>query len=130
MAMSRCATPAVALTLRTGLSPRTRGPFLTQRPTRRGAILGQCQDEPFDGKHQRRISPVNWLALELLQAVKQAVNIPVIASSGAGDAQDFVDVFKQAHVDAALAAGIFHNQSVTVPEVKQYLKKRNLIIRE
>src|SRR6202012_4538109 len=44
----------------------------------------------------------------LLKQVNDLVNIPVIASGGAGSVQHFVDVFQQSHVDAALAASVFH----------------------
>lgn len=59
--------------------------------------------------------------LELVQAVCQAVTIPVIASSGAGNAQHFVDVFTRTEAEAALAAGIFHRREVPVSEVKRAL---------
>ena len=59
--------------------------------------------------------------LELVQAVCQSVSIPVIASSGAGRAQHFVDVFTRTDVEAALAAGIFHRREVPVMDVKKAL---------
>lgn len=55
---------------------------------------------------------------ELINMVKGAVTIPVIASSGAGSAAHFVDVFRETNADAALAAGIFHRREVPISEVK------------
>lgn len=59
--------------------------------------------------------------LELINAVKEAVTIPVIASSGAGSAQHFLEVFKKTRAESALAAGIFHRKEVPLSEVKAYL---------
>jgi len=60
--------------------------------------------------------------LELINAVKNEVTIPIIASSGAGSAQHFMDVFSQTTVESALAAGIFHRREVPIDAVKQFLK--------
>ena len=57
------------------------------------------------------------------------VSIPVIASGGAGSAQDFVDVFQKTNVDAALAASVFHYGEILIPELKQLLKNNNIEIR-
>ncbi len=62
--------------------------------------------------------------LELINAVKGAVSIPVIASSGAGSAEHFLEVFTQTEAESALAAGIFHRKEVSISTVKQYLKDR------
>jgi imidazole glycerol-phosphate synthase len=59
--------------------------------------------------------------LALVRLVKSAVKIPVVASSGAGSADHFVDVFKNTQVEAALAAGIFHREEVKIEDVKQAL---------
>ncbi|KAH9968896.1 imidazole glycerol phosphate synthase HisHF [Russula dissimulans] len=59
--------------------------------------------------------------LDLVNLVRRTVNIPVVASSGAGNAQHFVDVFKKTGVEAALAAGIFHRGEVGIDEVKEAL---------
>ncbi|KAI0321722.1 hypothetical protein OF83DRAFT_1050767 [Amylostereum chailletii] len=56
--------------------------------------------------------------LDLIQLVRRSVRIPVVASSGAGKAKHFVDVFQQTGVEAALAAGIFHRSEVGIEEVK------------
>lgn len=68
-------------------------------------------------------------ALSLLQAVTDRVQVPVIASGGAGSLQHFADVFEQTGADAALAAGIFHEESITIPQVKQYLNEQNIPVR-
>ncbi len=67
--------------------------------------------------------------LELIQAVKEAVSIPVIASSGAGCPEHFYEVFTKTGVEAALAAGIFHRREVSIEEVKRYLAERGVEIR-
>jgi imidazole glycerol-phosphate synthase len=59
--------------------------------------------------------------IELIRSVKQAVSIPVIASSGAGRVEHFQEVFQRTDVEAALAAGIFHRQEVPIASVKQFL---------
>ena len=59
---------------------------------------------------------------EMTAAVSDAVNIPVIASGGAGTLDHFADVFTQGHADAALAASIFHYADTSVSELKRYLR--------
>jgi cyclase len=66
---------------------------------------------------------------ELTAAVSDAVNIPVIASGGAGTLEHFADVFTQGHADAALAASIFHYADTGVTELKQYLKAEGIPVR-
>lgn len=68
-------------------------------------------------------------ALSLLQEVSARVQVPVIASGGAGSLQHFADVFEQTGADAALAAGIFHEESITIPQVKQYLYEQKIPVR-
>jgi glutamine amidotransferase/cyclase len=60
--------------------------------------------------------------LELINAVSEAVSIPVIASSGAGRVEHFHEVFTRTEAESALAAGIFHRKEVPIAEVKNYLK--------
>jgi glutamine amidotransferase/cyclase len=60
--------------------------------------------------------------LELINAVKAAVTIPVIASSGAGRVEHFLEVFTETGAESALAAGIFHREEVPIGEVKRFLK--------
>ena len=67
--------------------------------------------------------------LELTKAVTKKVNIPVIASGGAGSLEDFYNVFTQASADAALAASLFHYQEFSIREVKNYLKERGVAVR-
>ncbi len=65
-----------------------------------------------------------------LKQVNNAVNIPVIASGGAGSVQHFVDVFEESNVDAALAASVFHYGEILIPDLKKVLKANNIEVRE
>ena len=68
--------------------------------------------------------------LEMLEAVSNAVDVPVIASGGAGCAGDFVTLFQRLpKVDAGLAASIFHFGQVKIPELKKLLKENNIPVR-
>lgn len=67
--------------------------------------------------------------IEMTRAVTEAVNIPVIASGGCGSLEHFAEVFEKADADAALAASLFHFGELTVPQVKEYLKKENIPVR-
>jgi len=67
--------------------------------------------------------------LALTKAVTEAVNIPVIASGGAGKLEHFYDVLKKSNADACLAASIFHYRQYTVKEVKKYLAKKGVAVR-
>ena len=67
--------------------------------------------------------------LPLTKAIAEAVNIPVIASGGAGKLEDFYNVFTQTKADAALAASIFHYGEIPVPKVKEFLISKNIKIR-
>jgi glutamine amidotransferase/cyclase len=67
--------------------------------------------------------------LELIGAVRSAVGIPVIASSGAGCVEHFAEVFAATEVEAALAAGIFHRREVPIAAVKSYLLAKGIEIR-
>lgn len=71
----------------------------------------------------------NGFDIELLKEVNEFLQIPVIASGGAGNIQHFVDVFENAQVDAALAASIFHYQEVSIPTLKEGLKHKNIPVR-
>lgn len=86
-----------------------------------GEILLNCIDK--DGTN-------SGFDLELVKSVKAAVRIPVIASSGAGNASHFAEVFEQTTVDAALGAGIFHRGEWTVKQVKDELRRDGLLIRK
>ena len=67
--------------------------------------------------------------IELNRAISEAVNIPIIASGGAGKLEHFYDVFTRGKVDAALAASIFHYREITIREVKEYLITKGINIR-
>src|SRR5436190_8041295 len=71
----------------------------------------------------------NGYDLQLTKNISAHVNIPVIASGGAGNMKHFEDVFLNAKADAALAAGIFHERVIAIPILKQYLKTKNIPIR-
>jgi len=64
-----------------------------------------------------------------LRVVRQCVDIPLIASGGAGALEHFEDVFVDAEVDGALAAGVFHKQALTIGEVKNFLYSRQIMVR-
>jgi cyclase len=67
--------------------------------------------------------------LELTRAVAEAVNVPVIASGGAGNCEHFAAVLTEGKADAALAASLFHDKVLTIGEVKRYLLDRDIAIR-
>jgi imidazole glycerol-phosphate synthase subunit HisF len=67
--------------------------------------------------------------VELCAAVKAEVDIPVIASGGAGSLEDFYEVLTTGRADAALAASVFHFGTYTVGQVKQYLESRGVAVR-
>jgi glutamine amidotransferase/cyclase len=67
--------------------------------------------------------------LDLVRLAKASVKIPVIASSGAGKPEHFVEVFEATNVDAALAAGIFHRCEVPIAAVKQTCSNAGIVIR-
>lgn len=68
-------------------------------------------------------------ALDITRAVSEAVNVPVIASGGAGTMEHFVDVFDAGKADAALAASIFHYKEIGIPELKTFLKANGVEVR-
>ncbi len=86
-----------------------------------GEILLNCIDR--DGTN-------SGFDLELINAVKGAVGIPVIASSGAGSARHFVEVFQNTDAESALAAGIFHRKEVPISEVKQAMDRAGIEVRK
>ena len=68
--------------------------------------------------------------IEMLKAVRKAVNVPVIASGGAGSAEDFVTLFKEIpDMDAGLAASIFHFSEVLIPDLKKLMKENGINVR-
>jgi len=68
-------------------------------------------------------------ALDITRTLSETLTIPIIASGGAGTEQHFIDVFTEGKADAALAASIFHFAEIPVPELKQYLKEKNILVR-
>ncbi len=67
--------------------------------------------------------------LEFLSRLTQIVNVPVIASGGAGSMENFLEAFKTADVDACLAASLFHFNIINIQELKNYLKDNNVCVR-
>lgn len=67
--------------------------------------------------------------IEQLAMVREAVQLPLIASGGAGAMQHFRDVFEQARVDGALAASVFHSAAISIPELKRYLLEAGVAVR-
>lgn len=71
----------------------------------------------------------NGFANKALAKMSQEVNVPVIASGGAGTTKHFIDAFTEGKADAALAASIFHFGEVAVPDLKKELKKHQIAVR-
>lgn len=67
--------------------------------------------------------------LELTRAIAEAVNIPVIASGGAGTLEHFYEALTDGKADAALAASLFHYKELEIKEVKQYLREKGVSVR-
>jgi imidazole glycerol-phosphate synthase len=82
-----------------------------------GEIMLNCIDMDGQGNGYDHV---------LLNAVSNVVTIPVIASSGAGTSQHFVDVFTKTNVQAALAAGMFHRKEVDIEVVKDHMRQNNI----
>ncbi|USP80020.1 uncharacterized protein yc1106_07294 [Curvularia clavata] len=85
-----------------------------------GEILLNCIDK--DGSN-------SGFDTELINDVKSAIKIPVIASSGAGNPGHFEEVFAKTKTDAALGAGLFHRGEYTVKQVKDHLQEKGQIVR-
>lgn len=71
----------------------------------------------------------NGFANEPLSKISSMVNIPVIASGGAGNMQHFADTFTIGKADAALAASVFHFGEIKIPELKKFLQQKNIPVR-
>lgn len=71
----------------------------------------------------------NGFALELTKQTRALVQVPVIASGGAGTMAHFAGVFREAGADAALAASIFHFGEIAIPGLKRYLHQQNIPVR-
>ena len=85
-----------------------------------GEIMLNCID--MDGR-------CDGYDLPLMRAVSDAVGIPVIASSGAGNPAHFAEVFRETGVQAALAAGMFHRKEVEISEVKRHVRDCGIPVR-
>ena len=68
-------------------------------------------------------------ALDITGLLSENLPVPVIASGGGGTMQHFADVFTHAHADAALAASVFHFKEIEIPELKHFLKQKDIAIR-
>ncbi len=68
-------------------------------------------------------------ALDITRTLSTQLPVPVIASGGGGTLEHFVDVFEEGKSDAALAASIFHFNEIAIPELKHYLKEKNISVR-
>jgi cyclase len=71
----------------------------------------------------------NGFALDITSQIATAVNIPVIASGGAGISEDFKNVFEQTGATGALAASVFHYGEIPIPTLKNYLSSQNIAVR-
>lgn len=85
-----------------------------------GEILFTSMDH--DGTHQ-------GFACEATGQVADLVNIPVIASGGAGCPEDFYEALTRGKADAVLAAGVFHFGQIRIPELKCFLKEKGIVVR-
>jgi cyclase len=72
----------------------------------------------------------NGFANEALARLSETVNIPIIASGGAGNMQHFADTFINGKADAALAASVFHFQEIEIPELKRFLRSEEIEVRK
>ncbi|WP_372644123.1 imidazole glycerol phosphate synthase subunit HisF [Ancylomarina sp.] len=71
----------------------------------------------------------NGFANKALAEISEMINIPLIASGGAGNMEDFADTFTEGKADAALAASVFHYKEIEIPELKKYLKSEGIPVR-
>ena len=85
-----------------------------------GEILFTAIDH--DGRKQ-------GFANTMLAELNKTVNVPIIASGGAGKIADFITVFNEGKADAALAASVFHYDTISIPVLKQVLKEQNIPVR-
>ena len=68
--------------------------------------------------------------LELTKTISDQVSIPVIASGGAGKLEHFADAFTIGHADAVLAASLFHYKELEISDVKDYLQRQGISVRQ
>lgn len=69
-------------------------------------------------------------AIDITKQLAESLPVPVIASGGGGTMEHFTDIFEKGKADAALAASIFHFKEIAIPELKRYLKTKNIPIRQ
>ncbi len=67
--------------------------------------------------------------IDMLQALEKEIDVPIIASGGAGKIEDFLEVFKNTNVTGALAASVFHFAEIEILDLKHYLLENNIIVR-
>lgn len=72
----------------------------------------------------------NGFDVSLTKTISESVSVPVIASGGAGKLEDFSEIFTKGQADAALAASLFHYGELTIKDVKDYLKTKEIVVRE
>lgn len=85
-----------------------------------GEVVLNCMNQ--DGMRQ-------GYDISQLQSLRQILQIPLIASGGAGNMTDFALVFQEAAVDGALAASVFHQEEILIPNLKQYLQDKKIPVR-
>jgi len=68
-------------------------------------------------------------AIDIIKQISETVNVPVIASGGAGKMKHFKDIFENGKADAALAASVFHYKEIAIPQLKTYLKEHKIDVR-
>ena len=93
---------------------------------KRGVELGAGEILLTSMKHD---GTKDGFAIEITRAVSETVNVPVVASGGAGTMQHFTEVFREGKADAALAASIFHYGEIKISELKKYLKETGIEVR-
>ncbi len=71
----------------------------------------------------------NGYDVDLIKRISNEVNVPIIASGGAGKKEDFYHVLRKGQADAALAASVFHFKEIRIPELKNYLNKKRVPVR-
>lgn len=71
----------------------------------------------------------NGFDISLTKTISERVSVPVIASGGAGKLEDFSEIFTKGQADAALAASLFHYGELTIKDVKDYLKTKEIVVR-
>ncbi|KAF1698025.1 MULTISPECIES: imidazole glycerol phosphate synthase subunit HisF [Pseudoxanthomonas] len=86
-----------------------------------GEIVLNCMDQ--DGVRR-------GYDVEQLRQARALCGVPLVASGGAGEPQHFADVFEQADVDGALAASVFHSGAIPIPELKRFLRQRQIEVRD